>query len=92
MTYYVSRKNEICESSRAETPTVLVTVPSSTLNLNVDFSGNTIQIARTTLAATNKIIDPARVTYKAGNSVMLNEGFEVKSGSIFDAKIGACLN
>ncbi|WP_162628264.1 LamG domain-containing protein [Arcticibacterium luteifluviistationis] len=90
--YFVSCKNGVCESNRAETSQVLVTTPSPNLNLLNDFTANSVQIANTSITATNKIIDPAKVLYKAGNSVMMNEGFEVENGSAFEAKIGGCEN
>ncbi|RYU94081.1 Ig-like domain-containing protein [Emticicia agri] len=92
-TYYVSCINGSCLSSRITTNMVVVTGSSLTLNLTTNISsGITAQIATQTIAATNKIISPANVTYKAGNAITLNAGFEAQSGSIFKAYIGGCSN
>jgi hypothetical protein len=89
-TYYVGCETVNFKRDRVATQLVLVGSPSTVLNLTADYTANSLQIANTTLTATNKIIDPARVTYKAGNSLMFNPGFEVKRGSAFTAKIGGC--
>lgn len=91
-TYYVGCETPDYKRDRVATQLVLVGSPSTVLNLTTDYSTNSLQIANTTLTATNKIIDPARVTYKAGNSLTFNPGFEVKAGSNFLAKIGGCAN
>ncbi len=89
-TYYVACAN-VCETS-SRLPTPAVVVANATLNLTSDFNANATQIANTIIIANNKIIDPAKVVYKAGNSVTLNQGFEAKSGSTFLAQIGGCEN
>jgi hypothetical protein len=91
-TYYVGCETPDYKRDRIATQLVLVGSPSTVLNLTTDYTTNSLQIANTTLTATNKIIDPARVTYKAGNSLTFNPGFEVKSGSNFMARIGGCGN
>ncbi|MBA4853678.1 FG-GAP-like repeat-containing protein [Emticicia sp. BO119] len=91
--YYVSCKNGNCQTNRIATNLVTVAASSSTLNLTTNISsGATAQIAIQTITATNKIISPASVTYKAGNAILLNAGFEAQNGSIFRAYIGGCSN
>lgn len=90
--YFLGCVANLYNRDRVGTGEIFVTTPFPTLNLTSDFSFNSLQIANTTLTATNKIIDPARVTYKAGNSLTFNPGFEAKSGSTFEAKIGGCAN
>ncbi|WP_435355961.1 immunoglobulin domain-containing protein [Emticicia sp. SJ17W-69] len=90
--YYVG-----CESTnhlppRVASKLVLVGTPSTVLNLTTNFTTSTLQIANTTITASNKIFSPASVTYKAGNSLTFNPGFEAKSGSNFMARIGGCGN
>ncbi len=46
--------------------------------------------ASQTIAATNKVNASANVIYQSGRSIMLNAGFEAKSGGVFQAKIGGC--
>lgn len=92
VTYYIGCETANYARDRVATQPVLFANNSPTLNLTSDFSSNSLQIANTNLTATNKIIDPARVTYKAGNSLTFNPGFEVKSGSAFKAEIGGCVN
>jgi hypothetical protein len=92
ITYYVACAN-VCQTSiRLPTPVIVVANAVATLNLTSDFNANSTQIANTTISATNKIINPAKVVYKAGNAVMLNQGFEATSGSTFLAQIGGCEN
>jgi hypothetical protein len=91
-TYYVGCETPDYKRDRVATQLVLVGSPSTVLNLTTDYTTNSLQIANTTLTATNKINNPARVTYKAGNSLLFNPGFEAKSGSNFLAKIGGCAN
>jgi hypothetical protein len=91
-TYYVACANPCATSNRLSTSEVVVVNSAATLDLTSDFNTNATQIANTTLTATNKIIDPARVIYKAVNSVTLNQGFEAKNGSTFLAQIGGCQN
>ncbi|MFT6204844.1 MAG: hypothetical protein ACJAZY_002036 [Spirosomataceae bacterium] len=90
--YYVGCETTDYKRDRVATQLVLVGSPSTVLNLTTDYTINSLQIANTTLTATNKIINPARVTYKAGNSLTFNPGFEAKSGSNFMARIGGCGN
>jgi hypothetical protein len=90
--YYLGCVANLYNRDRVGTGEIFVTTPFPTLNLTSDLSFNALQIANTTLTATNKIIDPARVTYKAGNSLTFSPGFEAKSGSTFEAKIGGCGN
>lgn len=94
VTFYASCENATCKSVRIATSSVLVVVPSSTpLNITSDYSsGQGLEIASETITATNKITSPAKVVYKAGNSISLNQGFEAKNGSSFKAEIGSCVN
>ncbi len=56
-----------------------------------DFSSDKTKKAILTISATNKVYSPAKVIYQAGNSVILNAGFEAKSGTVFRAEIqSAC--
>ncbi len=90
--YYLGCVANFYNRDRVGTGEIFVTTPFPTLNLTSDLSFNTLQIANTTLTANNKIIDPARVKYKAGNSLTFNPGFEAKDGSTFEAEIGGCAN
>ena len=56
---------------------------------NISINAGTRQ-ATQTITATNKVISPATVIYRAGNSVQLNTGFEARSGAVFAAQIGGC--
>jgi hypothetical protein len=90
--YYLGCVANLYNRDRVGTGEIFVTTPFPTLNLTSDLSFNALQIANTTLTANNKINDPARVTYKAGNSLTFSPGFEAKSGSTFTAEIGGCGN
>ena len=91
--YYVA-----CQADIYNYPTVKaasISIPKfvfPTLNLTSNFTANSLQVANTTLMASNKVISPAKVTYLAGNSLTFKPGFEAKSGSSFEAKIGGCPN
>ncbi|WP_255071214.1 LamG-like jellyroll fold domain-containing protein [Lacihabitans sp. LS3-19] len=91
-TYYLECSNVCAMGNRLPTPEVVVANSAATLSLTLDFAVNSTQIANTIISATNKIIDPARVIYKAGKSVTLNQGFEANNGSTFIAQIGGCQN
>jgi hypothetical protein len=67
--------------------TVLPQTNSVTSNIS---SGTSIVQAAQTINASNKVISPAKVTYKAGNSFSLNTGFEAQTGSVFVAQIQGC--
>ncbi|WP_162628262.1 immunoglobulin domain-containing protein [Arcticibacterium luteifluviistationis] len=92
ITYYVGCQNTDYNRARVATKPILFATPMNSLNLSSDFSANSLQIANTTLTASNKIIDPARVKYKAANSLTFNPGFEAKAGSTFEAEIGGCVD
>jgi ELWxxDGT repeat protein len=47
--------------------------------------------ASSNIIANSSISSPAKVTYQAGNHVVLNPGFEARTGSVFTAKIAGCL-
>lgn len=91
-TYYLGCVATLYNRDRIAAGEIFVTSPFPTLNLTSDLSFNALQIANNTLTASNKIIDPARVIYKAGKSLLFSEGFEAKAGSTFEAKIGGCVN
>ena len=88
-TYYASCEIANCKSTRVATNQVNVNATSSSLTSNI--SSGTSQFQSTqTLIASNKVSSPANVTYKAGNSVTLNAGFEALIGSVFFAQIQGC--
>jgi hypothetical protein len=88
-TYYASCENGSCRSSRVATSLVLVN--PQTINLTTDISNGTVIIPTIqTITATNKIISPAKVIYRAGNAIFLNTGFEAQNGTTFIAQIGGC--
>ncbi len=64
---------------------IVLLSPTDNVNSNI----GTKQAAQT-IAATNKVIAPANVIYRAGNSIELNAGFEAQSGTVFTAQIGSC--
>ncbi|AFK04596.1 hypothetical protein Emtol_3468 [Emticicia oligotrophica DSM 17448] len=90
-TYYSSCENGSCKSTRIATSQVILAPTSSTLTSNFSSGTNAIQTIQT-IIATNKIISPAKTTYKAGNSISLNNGFEAQNGSVFLAQIQGCSN
>jgi hypothetical protein len=56
-----------------------------------DVSGGiTTNQASQTITATNKILSPSYTIYKAGNSILLNAGFQANSSSVFKAEIVGC--
>ncbi|MER0442251.1 3-coathanger stack domain-containing protein [Emticicia sp. W12TSBA100-4] len=67
---------------------------TATLNLvspNNDISGGvTTNQASQTITATNKVLSPGNTIYKAGNSILLNAGFQANSSSVFKAEIAGC--
>lgn len=61
-----------------------------TLNNSIG-NGQTVSIeASESINAVNTITSGARVTYRAGNSVSLNEGFKAEPGSTFQVQIAGC--
>lgn len=52
--------------------------------------GTTTNQASQTITATNKVLSPANTIYKAGNSILLNAGFQANSSSVFKAEIVGC--
>lgn len=54
-------------------------------------TGTSIHVKATNfITATNKISSATDVLYQAGKSVVLNPGFEARSGAVFKAQIGGC--
>lgn len=64
---------------------IVLLSPTDNVNSNI----GTKQAAQT-IAATNKVLAPANMIYRAGNSIELNAGFEAQNGTIFTAQIGSC--
>lgn len=66
---------------------------ANSLDITTNYSsGYAIKIANQTITASNKIMSPANVLYRAGNSISLDVGFEVGAASIFKAEIGGGCN
>ncbi|TDB61149.1 T9SS type A sorting domain-containing protein [Arundinibacter roseus] len=62
----------------------------TTVTLTAPLSGGTlVEQASEHLTASN-VIQSGNVAYRAGESVTLSAGFEVKPGTVFDASIAAC--
>lgn len=60
-----------------------------------DFSGLNIDLslrASSTIIAGNEVLPDARILYQAGNSITLQPGFKVQSGTVFKAQIDGCNN
>lgn len=58
-----------------------------------DFGGGTTtKKATQTITATNQILSPAKVTYQAGNAVILQAGFKADANTVFKAEIRGCGN
>ena len=89
ITYYASCEIGNCKSTRVATNQVNVNATSSSLTANIS-SGTSLFQTTQTIIANNKVSSPANVTYKAGNSITLNAGFESLIGSIFYAQIQGC--
>jgi hypothetical protein len=56
-------------------------------------SGTAIRQANATsgsITATNKITGTAKVTYQAGKSITLSQGFRADNGTVFKAEMGGC--
>ncbi|MGL4631504.1 MAG: 3-coathanger stack domain-containing protein [Leadbetterella sp.] len=84
----------ICSTSSSINAVVGVVPNTQTITAAIP-SGSASRRALVGITATNKIgtinITPtANTTYRAGNSILLNPGFEVFTNSIFRAEIGAC--
>lgn len=71
---------------------VLTIIPANkTLTTNYT-TGTTVISAGVKIMATNKVISPANVTYKAGKAIEMNVGFSVGTGANFKTEIGGCPN
>ena len=46
--------------------------------------------ATNTITAANKIATQTNILYQAGKAIIINPGFEIKSGGVFKAQIGGC--
>lgn len=60
-----------------------------------DFFGANIDLsyrASTTITAQNAILPDAKILYQAGQSVTLQPGFQVQSGTVFRVQIAGCNN
>ncbi len=72
---------------------VALTIMPSIKNFTMDINSGTItEQASQKITATNKIIAPANVNYRAGKAVELNPGFFANTGTVFKAEIGGCNN
>jgi len=89
ITYYAACENGSCKSTRIATSQVTLAQTIANITNNIS-SGTTAIQATQTINATNKVISPGKVTYKAGNSISLNTGFEAQTGSVFLAQIQGC--
>jgi hypothetical protein len=82
-----------CASCGSNSLTVEV-VGNSLINLvsPADNYANGVVLKETNnqITATNMIFSPAKVTYKAGQLIDLNAGFQAENGTIFKADIGGC--
>ena len=87
--YYASCENANCKSARVATSQVTVLPQTNSVTSNISTGTSIVQAAQT-INASNKVISPAKVTYKAGNSISLNTGFEAQTGSVFVAQIQGC--
>jgi hypothetical protein len=88
-TYYAECNNGACTSSRVATNTVLINPTNQSISGSIS-SGNTTVYASQTITATNTLNSPAKVGYKAGKSITLNNGFRANPGTVFLAEIGGC--
>lgn len=77
-------------SSAFSSPVSLV-VAQNNLHLTTNYSSGTkIDKAIQNITAVNKITTPAKITYSAGKSIVLQPGFEAGNASVFKAEIGGC--
>ncbi|AFK05140.1 hypothetical protein Emtol_4015 [Emticicia oligotrophica DSM 17448] len=62
------------------------------LSINIDFlNGEKVFSCKDTIAGTNKIQNQdSKVVYSAGKSIILQNGFTINNGAIFEAKIEGC--
>ncbi len=88
-TYYASCEDANCKSTRVATSPMTVIPLTNTVTTNISTGTSVIQ-ATQIINASNKIVSPANVTYKAGSSISLNTGFEAQNGSVFLALIQGC--
>nr|WP_299418141.1 zinc-dependent metalloprotease family protein [uncultured Emticicia sp.] len=89
ITYYASCEIVNCKSARVATNQVIVLPQTNSVTSTISTGTSIVQAAQT-IDASNKVISPAKVTYKAGNSISLNAGFEAQTGSVFVAQIQGC--
>jgi hypothetical protein len=60
-----------------------------------NFYGSNVNLtlkASATITAQNAIMPDAKITYQAGQSVVLQPGFQVYPGTVFKAQIAGCNN
>jgi hypothetical protein len=74
---FLIHKNNI--GSSAEAQTIVAVSPIS--------SGTVVYQAVQVVLGLNTITSPAKVEYRAGNSIFLNPGFMADAGAVFTAKI-----
>lgn len=71
-------------STPCEEPLVLVSPTNDYVG------GSIVKQSNTTITAFNKVGAAAEVTYRAGASVMLGNGFQTSAGAVFKAEISGC--
>ncbi|MCP9765699.1 beta strand repeat-containing protein, partial [Lacihabitans soyangensis] len=81
-----------CDAVSRETSTAVLNISVSPEAQNIVAlsqisTGTTIYQATEYVLGLNKILSPARAEYRAGNAILLNPGFEVSAGAVFNAKI-----
>lgn len=89
----VKLKGTTCTSGAVVAKIRVVETSTVSQNLTTNYPNNFL-LKHTTQSffATNKVSAPSIVTYKAGNSISLNPGFEAGQGAIFKAAIGGCVD
>ncbi len=65
---------------------------NETLNLQNKILINKAFQAQSTINSEDKIIEGSGVVYDAGKKILLNQGFEVKKGAVFQTKLNGCSN
>ncbi len=64
-------------------------------NVNHDYFGwgnRDIEVKASDAIISNKVIHPSKVIFDSKNKIILNPGFEIKSGSVFETKLIGCSN
>lgn len=83
--------NQILSGDTNGSNLIAITASLNLVSPTNDISGGTsTKQASQIITATNKILSTANVIYKAGNSILLNAGFQAGANSVFKAEIGGC--